>query len=525
MKKIILVVVLLAAGILVMSRINSGSHIHTEQYRYVITETSGPTSFDPLDGDQTQNLPAQRMIYATPVEVDAKGSLQSLVLDTFNYEPATRTMTWNVKTGQKFSDGSNITPDDIAFAVARMAFTRPKFPVIDKIEGVQEWSKANNALETYPSGIKVIGNKVEIKFYQSVDHPLFRFCLEIFSIIPKNCVDIKTNKVSCEKIPFSGHYELASKSNSEINFIIRDDSVLENSAPKNITFEYKLPSEVFKDGYKSSDITVIQGNEIKLSLDQLKKVKQNLQTSYLPSARIALNMLNPNIAPFKEKECRLVFAEAYRKAFASLATVGFKVESSVFPDVLSGYMTPSELSEQQVSKISESDKNKCLQQLKLNPPQWAFVKEDPGSIYSIVAEKTFELLGIPKPEPKVFDTRKQETDAFIKGDISILGASTGFWAMDPAGDIQMLLTPNMHKILQFVSNDEKVQSLIKNLKGSDKVNDANSFKALNQYIHDKGLFNVFAHVRRFYSSNSLDNISELPISITSPAPWQVFKVK
>ncbi len=525
MKKIISAIVSLSTGALVVSKINSKSYIHTEQYRYVITETSGPTSLDPLDGDQTQNLPVQRMIYATPIEVDAKGSLQSLVLDNFIFDPTTKTMTWTVKTGLKFSDGSDITPDDIAFAVKRMAFSRPKFPVIDEIEGVQEWSKASNALESYPSGIKIVGNKIEIKFNHFVEHPIFRFCLEIFSIIPKSCVDTKTNKISCEKIPFSGHYKIVNKSESQISFVMKDDSTLGNSAPKNIMFEYKLPSEVFEEEYIPSGTVIIQGNEIKFSLDQLKKIKQHLQTSYLPSARIALNMLNPNIVPFKEKTCRLVFAEAYRKAFASLATVDFKIESSLFTDVLPGYMTPSELSKQELIKISESEKNKCLQQMKLTPPRWAFVKEDADSIYSLVAERAFEILGIPKPNPKVFNTRKEETDAFIKGDISILGASTGFWAMDPVGDIQMLLTPNMHKILQFVSNDEKIQLLIKNLKGIDERNSKTSFNVLNQYVHDKGLFNVFAHVRRFYSSSSLDNISELPISITSPAPWQVFRMK
>lgn len=523
MKKRILIFVPVLAGVLVVS--NLANKAAFGSYRYVITETSLPTSFDPLDGDQTQNLPVQRMIYGTPVEVDAKGSLQSQVLESFSYSPENRTMTWVMKSGVKFSDGSPITAEDIAFAVSRMAYTRPKFPVIDKIEGIQDWAKTTDALESSPSGIKVTGNKIEIKFSQPVDHPLFRFCLEIFSIIPKSCVDLKSNKIVCEKIPFSGHYALKDQTQSEIYFEMRDASPLAGVAPHKISFAYKLPDQVFTDSFKFNGVTVVQGNEIKLSLNQLRSLKNNFQTSYLPSARIGLTLLNPNFAPFNNHTCRILYADAYRKAFEGLATVGFKVESSVFTDVLPGYMKSNEIAGPVTSQITDSEKSKCLELLKANPPQWAIVKEDAGSIYSIVTENTFEVLGIPKPEPKTFDTRKQETEAFVKGEISLLGASTGFWAMDPAGDIQMLLTPNMHKILQFVANDDKVQDLIRSLKVDREKNNPEAFKKLNQYIHDQGLFNVFAHVRRFYSSDALENIAELPVSITSPAPWQVFRIK
>lgn len=523
MKNIFLILIIAAAGVLIVS--NLANRSTSGSFHYVITETSLPTSFDPLDGDQTQNLPAQRMIYATPVEVDAKGSLQSLVLENFSYSPENKTMTWTLKPGAKFSDGSSITIEDVAFAVSRMAYTRPKFPVIDKIEGVQDWVKIPNALETNPSGIKIFGNTVQIKFIEPVDHPLFRFCLEIFSVIPKSCVDLKTNKIKCEKIPFSGHYALKEQAKSEIHFEMRDSSPLKGQAPQTISFEYRLPDQVFATNFQLNGTTVVQGNEIKLSLEQLKSLKDKFQTSYLPSARIGLNLLNPNFSPFNSHKCRLVYADAYRKAFEGLATVGFKVESSVFTDVLPGYMNTEELKYAVQPQLSESERSKCLQQLRETPPQWAIVKEDAGSIYSIVTEKTFEVLGIPRPEPKIFDTRKQETEAFIKGEVSLLGASTGFWAMDPAGDIQMLLTPNMHKILQFVSNDDKVQNLIRSLKVDREKNNPEAFKKLNQYIHDQALFNVFAHVRRFYSSDSLENIADLPVSITSPAPWQVFRMQ
>ncbi len=494
------------------------------QYKYVITETGGPTSLDPLDGDQTPNLSVQRMIYATPLEIDQKGTLKSLVLEDYNFDSNTNIMTWTVKKDQKFSDGSTITADDIAFAIARMAYKRPKFPVIENIQGVSEWSKEANALDSYPSGITVSGNKIEIKFTKFVDHPLFRFCLEIISIITKKCVDLKTNTVSCNPLPVSAHYEISSRKENEIEFKIRQVSPLKDIAPGQITFEYLSPKTVFSEKYKPTGITVIQGNEIKLNLEQLKNLNTNLKPSYLPSARIALNLLNPNVGAFKNRNCRLIFAEAYRQASASLAANGFKIEASLFTELLPGYSNASELKKTRFDKISQQEKVECLSQLKANPPKWAETNDESDAIYRIIAEKTFDVLGIPKPIPAKFESRKEETEAFSKGEIAIMGASTGFWALDPAGDIQMLLTPNMHKLLQFVSNDDRAQDLIKNLK-KENENSPGAFKEMNQYIFDDAKFNVFAHVRRFYASDSLLNIAELPVSITSPAPYQVFRLK
>lgn len=82
--RIFILIAVLLSGALIMFNFNASSK---GQYKYVITETKSPTSLDPLDGDQTQNLSVQRMIYATPVEVDQNGTLKSLVLSEFSYNP------------------------------------------------------------------------------------------------------------------------------------------------------------------------------------------------------------------------------------------------------------------------------------------------------------------------------------------------------------------------------------------------------------------------------------------------------
>ena len=51
-------------------------------------------------------------------------------------------------------------------------------------------------------------------------------------------------------------------------------------------------------------------------------------------------------------------------------------------------------------------------------------------------------------------------DFFVEGKVNLMGFRTGFWALDPAGDMKMLLTPNLHKTLYFVQQDKKLQKLM-----------------------------------------------------------------
>lgn len=509
-----LLAIVLVIGVIFMGLVSKVD----QDFHFIITETGEMTSLDPLDGDQTQNLSVQRMIYATPVEVDQNGKLTSSLLSDFSYDEASAKMKWTVKEGIQFSNGTEIKAEDVAFAVIRMAFKRPQFPVIEKIKGISDWVKQEFPLTSSPSGVSVNGNVIEIQFTENVNHPLFRFGLELFSVIPKNCVDLKTNAITCKDIPFSGHYQLVQKQKNQLDFEIRNESKLKGSVANKIQFQYRTASEVFSDTAKLPDNSIIQGNEIKLSLEEHKYLTNKLSTSFLPAARIALNLLNPNIGAFKNRKCRLVYAEAYRQAFSELTNGDYKVESSVFTDVIAGYRTSEDL-RGEYNALSKSEVENCISEIRRNPPRWAQTEDQSDEVFRLIAQKTLELLGVENVTPLKLTDRKSEIEAFIKGDISVMGASTGFWALDPAGDIQMLLTPNMHKLLQFVSNNDQLQKMIQELDGSTLA-----FEALNQYIYNDAKMNIFAHVRRFYASSKEGSISELPMSITSPAPWQVFNL-
>lgn len=495
---------------------HSAAASNSPVYRYVITETAGPNSLDPLDADSTSNLPVARMIYATPLETSENNQLTSRVLESFRYDSAKRQIEWVVKPDLKYEDGTALTPEDVAFAVARMAFTRPLFPVIDAVDGVSDWSKSKGALKNLPAGIRVSENKITIQLKRDVDHPLFRFCLELFSIIPRKCVDPITNKITCAKIPESGPYKIVSQTPSSILFEKRSVEI-SKTTPAQIRFEYVSAADLPKSASKFDERTVVAGNESFFTPATLKEIEGKLAVRYTPAARFSVIQINQNVPPFHDKNCRQIFAQTFRTAYHEMAKDA-PIEGSVFTKILPGYLPLKEL--ESPTPLSPKEIADCKDKLKKTNIPWGYAETEKDMIFFEVLKLTFSKLGIKPTNPITAATRKEFSDIFAEGKVAFYNAGSGFWALDPGGDMKMLFTPNLHKPLRHVSEDSKLQNFIGRLE-----HDKSSFGEVNRYLFEEARFNVYTHLRRFFAAKDKALIGEVPFAITSPAPWQVFKVQ
>ena len=485
-----------------------------QTYTYVITETTGPTSLDPLDADSTNNLPVARMIYATPLEISDQNQLTSSILDSFEYDRAKAAIYWSVKSGLSFQDGTPITADDVAFAVARMAFARPKFPVIQHIRGVEDWAAEPGALSKLPSGISVDGKKISIRLKSNLEHPLFRFCLELFSVIPKRCVDVQTNKISCKEIPESGYYRLLSKTAESLMFERRKELRAKETLPRVVRFEYVPVSEV--GGKSFGERSVISGNELMYSRPVLKDLESRMVFRPTPASRFAGFLLHPQVKPFQDKNCRRYFSRLFRESYAEVADKSQSLETSLFTKVLPGYLTASQLLNMS-PKIPEPAAAKCRQALREATITWGYVRGE-KSIFHDVMKATLKKLGGKESSPFEAKDRKELISRFVDRELGVSPSSSGFWALDPAGDLKMLFTPSLHKMLQFVAADAQLQEMIEKAE-----KDPGQFGRINQYLYDEALINVYAHLRRFYAFPDKSGVADIPFAITSPAPWQVFR--
>ncbi len=481
---------------------------------YIITETDVPTSYDPLEADQTQNLPVARMIYHTPLEIDASDTISSEVLESFKYDKKTKTITWLAKKNINYSDGTNLTPEDIVFSITRMLFTRPQFPVIESIEGKDEWLKTENPLSTLPKGIRVNGNEISIKLTREYPHPLFRFCLELFSIIPKKCVDLKSNKLQCDRPPESGRFSLVEKTDKAITFKNR------NNADEQVNFKYIPAVDLTKQLSQINSGAVVAGNESMFSKEDLSAFRKLDAFYYLPASRFSVLQLNPDITPFDDKICRLYFAKQFRIEYEKLTKDYSPAESSIFTKIIAGYMTRKDLELAELDRIKKAELESCILRLRKKEIVWAFVENEVNSAFVTSLKNTFKTLEL-KNTPVAVKSRKELSGKFVNGEIAIFNGASGFWANDPLGDLKMLFTPNLHKPLNYISKDQALQNLIEECIKNPSIK-ANLFK-VNQYLHDQGLFNVYTHVRRFYFSKDSNKLRQIPQGSAAPNPWQVLE--
>ena len=482
------------------------------ELNYVITDTSMPDSFDPLQADKTINLLMMRMLYATPIEISKENILTSNVLDVFKYDDVTKTIIFKVKEKISYSDGSPITARDIALAISRMMYFRPTFPVIKDIKGIEEWKKKELGLKTFPEGLKIDGQIIKITLMKSHLNPLFRFCLELFSIIPETCLDLNNGKMRCKQAPSSGYYILDSINNEQIKFSLRENllNTAEKINYKKIIFSYKKLVEICDEKIPLN--TIVSGAEISLIQIECSKKFESHQIHWTPSARFSSLVFNPKNPPFDKKENRQFFSDQERN-IVKANYPDIIAERSLFYQLLPGYVDYEEFNINYSAKSLVSNfKNKKISLIKRNSK---------SSITQIAVEEIAKKLlmsieYLDSPSNEYLDK------AFISGEMPIDNLSSGFWAQDPTGDLAMFFTPQLHLALTFLWKDE---NLYKNLKDVEFESNLFSLKdkmeKLNKDLFENSLIAPIAHFRRFFITSSSMSTLNLPQSITSPAPWQL----
>ncbi len=475
------------------------------------------SSFDPLNADFAFNRQAMRMLYATPIEISASNRLESSVLKSFSYDQKTQTILFELNLSATFSDGRPVSINDISIAILRLALNRPYFPVVRYIEGLESWTKLKQPLLARPSGITADQNTLRIHLTKNLANALFRFTLEIFSIIPEHCIDLDTGKMNCKVPTPSGHFTIGTEASDSTTFRRRyAKTSYGESLPETLKITYLAPGRSDLENEIDSS-TVVVGWESSLH-DPSQGALKNYSVRWLPRSWFTSLILNPNVPPFDSVECRREFAAAFRKKFHALNNPDSDIEGSQFTAILPGYLSLKSLNE----ALPGGKFGSCVEKLRSAPVKWAAVGGSSTPFRTTIVE-TLKDLG----HSDVTAVTKQNYDdvlsSFLGNETSILGYSSGFWAQDPVGDLQMYFTPGLHPILNFATSDLKLQKMLANLDQGGEKELKSKMQEINQYLFDQAISNVVAHVRKFYLAKNEKIISDPSFALSSPAPWQVFR--
>jgi hypothetical protein len=140
----------------------------------------------------------------------------------------------------------------------------------------------------------------------------------------------------------------------------------------------------------------------------------------------------------------------------------------------------------------------------------------------LAATKSFSTAD---PAPIQFATAAETRSSFARGQIAIVGYSSGFWAQDPVGDLQMFFTPGLHPELNFITSDRPLQAMLGDLDGVSNEQMGERLKSINRYLFEGALASVVSHARLFFLARDPAILAEPIFALSSPAPWQIFNYR
>ena len=477
--------------------------------RLFITETGKYSSIDPIDGDSTENILISRMLYATPLQPKNGHELESLILESFGYNTDKNCLEFQLKENLKFSNNNPINIYDLEMSILRMVYKRPDFPIISDIKGVSDWIKTKYPLENNLDGIKVENNKLRIYFKEKVEHPLFRFSLELFGIVPKSFVDIKTGKLK-DGFPTSGPYIIKKENSNSIDFELRPN--FKNlKYPDEITFEYTDIKKITRNEVSIKENDVVYANELLMDKNDFETIQKSFNLKKLPASRFAALSISANSKTLNSDKKRRWFRDQFQQIITKEFSKTFNYEPSIFTELLPGYQPPNSPEFIKKMKTSYKLEGKTITLGKFGKAENKILYDIIGKLSKSLKIKEFKIIE--------YNDKQKLTDDFNAGLIDLYSSSSGFWPVSPVQDLKMLFTPGLHGLLKHQQEDKTFQKLIKKVV-SQPTRD--NYLEINKHLFQDATFNVYRHVSRLYFGKNKKQINQIPVGYLSANPWHIF---
>jgi hypothetical protein len=469
-----------------------------------------------------------KLRYLTPIEIDQEDRFRSSILKSFEYDNKTFTVVWKVNSGMTYADGTPIVPSDIVLAIKRMALKRNEFPVLSSVKGIKNWSAQKDALQTDIPGLKLKGDTITIEFEQNVPNPLFQFSLSLFAIQPTKCFDLKTSKLICDVPPASGYYDFSGPAPKiagkdvkaePISFSIRKgfEKVGKFRMPQKITLEYsdKNLSDLVK---AMSDNSVARVPDSRLTDDFINQFRKEVDIKRLPKTAIIYLLLNPNFEAFKDKTCRRIFANTFRKIYGdNLKSVKVAAKSFSSP-IMPGYLTNEHLDK----LVPTPEASSCSEAFKKYPIKYMSTLP----FWDKLITATMDAVGMPTTGVYKGNASVPEFyETFVADKTAVISSYVSFWPLDLASGFNMFFSPEMHSQLKFLLKDGELTDLSKRLfKETDPALASGYYEKINILLYEEAQMNALSYFGDAYVSKAT-NVNRLPIATSEPNPWHLFSVK
>lgn len=469
--------------------------------------------FDPITNKYPGKEKFLQFIFASPLEIDDFGNFTSFILKDFSYKKVKRRISFKLKDNIKFSDGTPISIEDVAFAILRMMYLVPGYPVLRDIKGVDEWLKSESPLKNYPSGFKLRPGKLSITLKNPVKTPLYGFSHSFYSVLPKSCFNLDNGNLKCSFPPSSGRFILEPPGRqSYFRFKKRPDT--NEPVPETIWLINISPRVLFSYLPWLKKNTVVMVNNIDLPPGHLDLLSAQLHRYMFPAARTLSILINKNNSTFADQKIRQFIASEFRKTIES---EGHLVTGSVFPSILPGYRSVLQLQRGKKEPFSEQEKAKMIAHLKKHHPVLLQQDLDQYDTFWNICQRTFRRLKIR------FDIYKNRgrlpfSKVWYDGHIGISLIYRGFWPENPYYDFLDLTIPHIFPKTAFLNDYPNMPVYVSNW---NLFKEPKILTKINQFLFDNAeMAPVAQYSRYFFSSHKVEHF--LPYSKTTPYVWNFF---
>ena len=492
----------------------------------VITAFGSPKSFDPLTAFSIRNRFLFEMIYSQPFVITGRNSIKSALFSSYSYDQGNNKLALQLKESAFYTDGKPITSDDVLLAFKRVILKFPQIASIRDIHGKSDWLKRKYPLEENLPGLYARGNKIFVNFNQPQKNPIVNFAMTIFSVLPRKCISLKTNKLICKQPPLSGlytpdSYSLKSYSdNSKIVFNLNRNigltPISTDTKPSGTTFKtikvfFRHLWTVKEVEHEFSDEAnlAIYSTTDKLSRELIPAYRDKFHLRFYPKNMITYVLFNPNHAVFEKSVCRNYFADELRQVSSEQGINNSKITKSFFPILYPGYIpsekfgwTISPKNRKQCSKIFEREKIYTY----LSTDKFKYFNAINGVIQKLNLNEIHlkSVSGVP---------------AFTSGKTSFVFGYLKLPTFDTASGLSSIFSEGRSFITKYLSDSDP--EFRKYLDDLQKDASQESFKNLNNYIYQDARLSVLNHYGYLLLIGK-----NLPMagktSTARPKAWEIF---
>lgn len=308
--------------------------------RITVASFVGVRSIDPAVGFDEGSDPIQRLLFARLIHLSANGQFEGELAESFDVSPDGMHLTFRLRAGARFHDGSEVTAGDVKRSLERALHPKTGCPVAsfyDRIVGFEAW---HDGKASELSGVQAVSDSVvRIDLAEPDATFLAVLTLPAASPVCKSGGAVYDPSFSAHACG-AGPYKIRQWYEQEKLVLDRHDGYLDRGLPHldGITWLFGVPTTAQRFRFERGDIDILHDLSMADSVAFRTAPSWQPFSGWAPSRLTKGLFMNVEMEPFNRVEVRRAVASAIDRDSVATLRGGFIVAADrMVPSGVVGY--------------------------------------------------------------------------------------------------------------------------------------------------------------------------------------------